>query len=254
MLTISQHLHAQLNEDQWKTIFNFSFSQLTNQPDNLLNYYKARLMGVFLSAMYLEPILTIRYLIQQQKLEVLVNLIINKSAYFICDYDRKLLVLGLSSLFSVKFSEKQLDDLALKCLECSILTLHIQRIEQNKIAGFYKSRVIKTSDETDELKLYSAIQDKFRQMAQMTEEDYEDDDEFGTDPEEEGDKEEMEVLKALMSNKGKASIALKSFNTEVLKANEFEYFVGILRHMKVGLSYLGSLGPRKLQPGDQQPQ
>lgn len=210
-------------------------------------------MGVFLSALYLEPILSIRYLIQQQKLDLLVNMIISKSAYFICEYDRKLLVLGLASLFSVKFREQQLDDLAMKCLECSILTLHIQRIEQNKSAGFYKSRVIKTSDETDELKLFSAIQDKFKQMAELTEEDYEDDDDFGTDPEEE-DKEEMEVLKALMSNKGKANIPLKNFHSDVLKSNEFEYFLGILKHVKVDYSYLERLGARQLQSADQQPQ
>jgi hypothetical protein len=191
-------------------------------------------MGVYLSALYLEPVVTITFLVRTNFLDTLINLIVSKSAYFICEYDRKLLVLGLMSLFSAKFKEKQLDELAQKCLECSILTLHIQRIEQNKQAGFYKSRVIKTSDETEELKLYSAIQERFKTMAELQEEDFDDDEEFGTDPEDEGDKEEMEVLKALMSNKGKANISLKSFTSDLLKINEFEYFIAIFREVKVG--------------------
>jgi hypothetical protein len=241
-------LNSILNEEHWKTIFEFCYHQLTNQPEQLVNYYKARLMGVFLSAFYLQPVLTIRYLVHRGLLDQLVSLIISKSAYFISEYDRKLLVLGLSSLFSAKFKEQQLDDLALRCLECSILTLHVQRIEQNKQAGFYKSRVIKTSDETDELKLYSAIQEKFKAMAEIYEEEFDDDDEFNSEPEDEADREEMEVLKALMSNKGKANISLKNFNSEILKANEFDFFINILKEVKVGSCSRRASSAKKTSP------
>lgn len=191
-------------------------------------------MGVFLSAIYLEPVITITFMIRQNCLDSLFSLIISKSAYFICDYDRKMLVLGLASLFAAKLKENQVDDLAIKCFECGCLALHVQRIEQNKQAGFYKSRAMKMPDEAAELELHASIIQKFNDMAGDNPEDFEDDDDFNSDGEDDQDKEEMEVLRALMSKKGKAQISLKNFDTKMLKVDEYQTFIDLIKEIKVG--------------------
>jgi hypothetical protein len=211
----------------------FCYQQLVGQTEGLESYYKARLMGIFLSAIYLEPVITITFMVKQNCLDSLFNLIIAKSAYFICDYDRKVLVLGLASLFAAKLKENQVDDLAVKCFECGCLALHVQRIEQNKLAGFYKSRVMKMPDEAEEIKLRDDILEKFRVMAEINDDDFEDDDDIGSDAEDDQEREEMEVLRALMSKKGKAQISLKNFDTKLLKVDEYQTFIDLIKEIKV---------------------
>lgn len=222
-----------MSEAIWTKIFDFTYHHLTTNSEAYEHYYKARLMEVFLSAIYLEPVLAITYMIKKGILESLITLIISKSGYFICDYDRKLLVIGLITLFAAKLRENQVDDLAIKCFECAVLNLHIQRIEQNKAAGYYKSKVVKMPGEIDELRLHADILEKFKEMADLKEEDYEEDDDLHSDNEDEQDKEEMEVLQALMSRKGKAKIALKNFDSKVLTVDEYQTAIDVVKEIRV---------------------
>ena len=58
-------------------------------------------------------------------LQDVINSVIGDSACFLVNYDRKLLIIGLMTLFTEKLAQGQIDDLASKCLETSILTLHV---------------------------------------------------------------------------------------------------------------------------------
>jgi hypothetical protein len=229
-------LHPKLSEQNWLTIFQAaSRGILPQESKQLQNYYKARLFGLFLSALYFNRVVAITYLVKTNTLEPLITSCVNKSAYFITDYDRKLLVLGLMSVFDEKFKGKQFDELAKQCLEFSILILHVQRIEQNKATGFYKSKVIKSDDETQEVNLCEMITQKFKLLAGIADDDEASDDEFDDEIDDDNDVEEMEVLRSLMSSKGKAKISLKNFTSPIKNENEFDYFINILKQVKANL-------------------
>jgi len=219
------------------------------------SYFKARVFGIFFSAVYYQPRYAITYLVKTNLLAEFVRSVAVRSLYFMIEYDRRLLVLGLTSLVRQKLNEKQLDEIALKCIEICIYMLHVQRIEQGKVAGLYsttksqnESLRPRPEDERIDMALYETIKDKFAKDAQSRESELgnfgedDDDNDEDFDDEEEEDGEEMEIYRAMATNKGKALISLKNYESPILKDDEFTYFVETIKSLKVAAAQQASIG------------
>lgn len=249
--SVEQYMHGILDEAQWIAIFQASQKFILPDDPSKNSYFKARVYGIFFSAIYYEPMYAITYLVKTNLLAEFVRSVTSRSVYFMIEYDRRLLVLGLTSLIRQKLNEKQLDDITQKCIEICIYMLHIQRIEQSRVAGLYSSSKgnseslrPKPEDEKLDLSLYDSIKDKLSKDAQenaLAEEDDDHDEDF--DEEDDDDGEEMEIYRAMATNRGKALISLKNYESPILKDDEFVYFIDTIKSLKVRAAHQTFIGP-----------
>ena len=233
-----QYLYERLSEEQWIAILQTARSYVIPDDHAKKSYYKARVFGIFLNALQYKPVVAITFLVRFNLLEDFVNNITTKGAYFITDYDRRLCVCGLNSLIREKLKEEQLDELTKKCIEMCIYLLHVQRIEQNKETGYFKTKMNLRSDaDLLDLSIYESIRERFQRDSGADEDDEDDYEDFG-EPEDEQDKDEIEVYKALMTNKGKAQISLKNFHSPIMEIDEFFVFIETIKGLKVALALI----------------
>jgi hypothetical protein len=212
---------------------------LTNSGDT---YFQARMLSIFLSGLYYAPAVTVKFLVKNNLFETMIDRFVKLGAYFSHDYDRKILVLGLMSIFRLKISEQQLDEVAIKCLDFSVLNLHIQRVEQGKAIGYYKGKVLKSEEDATDYDLYETIHRELHLLAELPDNDMDDDFEMDDDSDYGENKEQMEIYKALMTKKGKAALSLKNFKSPVRAENEFQYFQQLIRELKVNFFNQNTFG------------
>lgn len=246
-------MHDLLDENQWVSIFQASQKFILPDDPTKNSYFKARVFGTFFSAIYYKPMYAITYLVKTNLLEEFILSTSYRSVYFMLEYDRRLLVLGLTSLIREKLNEKQLDQVTQKCIEICIYMLHVQRIEQSKVAGLFQASKSqgdpmrpRPEDEKLDLSLYEAIKEKFGKDAQdhvVPEEDDDNDEDFEEEDGEDEDGEEMEIYRAMATNKGKALISLKNYESPILKDDEFGYFIDTIKSLKVPSAHQTLIGP-----------
>lgn len=196
-------------------------------------YFQARMLSIFLSGLYYAPAVTVQFLVKNNLFDTMIDRFVRLSAYFGHDYDRKILVLGLMSIFRLKISEQQLDEVAIRCLDFSVLNLHVQRVEQGKAIGYYKGKVLKSEEDATDFQLYETIHRELHLLAELPDNDMDDEYEMDDDSDYGENKEQMEIYKALMTKKGKAGLSLKNFKSPVRTENEFQYFQTLIRELKV---------------------
>ena len=73
------------------------------------------------------------------------------------------------------------------------------------------------------------------------EEDDDHDEDFDDEDDEDG--EEMEIYRAMATNKGKALISLKNYESPILKVDEFIYFIDTIKSLKVRAAQQTFIGP-----------
>lgn len=95
------------------------------------SYLISKVFGVICSALIYLPTQSISYISQVGDFSALMKQMVGHKDYFLTPYDRRLLCLAFLSAFRLKVQEGQIDEDALKWFEVSILTLHVQRVEED---------------------------------------------------------------------------------------------------------------------------
>lgn len=95
------------------------------------SYLWSRLYGVFCSSFLFNPTQGISFLVKKGIFDKFIRSLVSKQNSFITNYDRRLLILSLMSVFKEKLKQEQLDEIALICFETAILCLHVQRMEED---------------------------------------------------------------------------------------------------------------------------
>lgn len=119
------HISDKFTETEWKTILDLVCFQIfeTRAKEE---FYKARLLGCILVGLVYAPKVIINYLESQETFQNMIQEITSQSAIFKDTYDRKLLVLGLTSLVGQLLEVGNLDDSVLKIIAYISTNLFIQ--------------------------------------------------------------------------------------------------------------------------------
>lgn len=234
-IMIIENLKEKLSEGHWRGIFDTVIEQLSDMSKNK-RYYNSRLLGVFMAALYYKPVITIVYMVSTNTMEKIVELAIKNSAFFYTDVDRKLLILGLISLFSAKVDQMQFDKLAFQCMECVLHLLQIQRVAPNLKAQHYNKAELRTKEENEDISQYEEAIERIQKMADG-QQHYQDPEEYGSDEEfgSESDSDDYEdaFKQVYASQKRRAKETVKNLVLQVSSVDEFQTFQDAIRKYKV---------------------
>ena len=187
---------------------------------------------MFLSAFIYIPIPAITFLVQRNGFDDMIMSIVQRLNCFITSYDRKLLILGLISIFKEKIKQEQLDKIAITCLDYSIQALHVQRMDE-EIKFTNKQKMLKTKEnripqketlsqmEKEDICAYNLIKGKAYQLDQILED---------SGNEDNGDD---EILTYMVSDTREAERSVESILTPLKAVDEFKYFKDMIDQMKV---------------------
>jgi hypothetical protein len=94
-------------------------------------YLISKVFGVICSALIYVPDQTIKYINSEGNFSTLMGQMMASKQLFLTQYDRRLLSLAFMSVFRLKVQQGQIDNDALRWFETAILTLHVQRVEED---------------------------------------------------------------------------------------------------------------------------
>lgn len=251
-IMIIENLKEKLTEAHWRLIFDTVIEQLSDMSKNK-RYYNSRLLGVFMAALYYKPVVTIMYLVSTNTMEKIVELAIKNAAYFYTDIDRKLLILGLTSLFLAKVEQMQFDKLAFECMDCVLHLLQIQRVAPNLKAQNYNKKELQTKEEQEDISQYDLAIEKINKMAEgqlhfQDPEEYGSDDELGSDSE--SDDYEAAYKQIYASQKRRAKETVKNLLLQVSSVDEFQTFQDAIKKYKVAQGLILASIRRQTLQGD----
>ncbi len=212
-------------------------------PDS---YLYSRLFGVFLSTFVYAPIAGIQFLVRQGRFEEIVKKISYRINSFVTVYDKKLLILGMISIFREKVRQQQLDTIAIDCLDLAIKGLHIQRIEEEiKFVGNNKSHR-KTRDdgfktqlsqiEKEDQSAYNLIKGRNYELTHILEEQI---------PGEENE----DILTFMLSDTREAEKTICDISSPVNQIDEFAVFKQLIIELKVRTTHAGAGRQQPRQSG-----
>lgn len=184
-------------------------------------YLYSRLYGVFCSAFVYAPAQGISYLVNKGVFEQFIRSLIAKQNAFITNYDRRLLILALISVFKEKLKQEQLDEIALNCLEAAILCLHVQRMEEDmrltstgpsigKSKGDKKKAPLNDIEKQD-IAVYNFVKGKTYNLAEILMDD-------------EDNKPDDEILDFLVSKNREAQRSIQELESPIKSTDEFNEF------------------------------
>lgn len=195
------------------------------------SFLYSRLYGVFCSGFIYLPELTIGYLEKRQVLGDFLRTMNNKSNSFVTSYDRKLQILALLAIFKAKLRQETLDEIAVSCLDASILTLHVQRMEEDiKLSGNQKSLgkddntrgnrgPLNDSDKQD-IAVYNMLKGKTYHLDQLLHDE--------ADNKQESD----EILEFMVGTDREAKRSLVNLKSKIMQIDEFREFVQMFAELK----------------------
>lgn len=216
-------------------------------------------------AFIFKPAVPLSYLSKHGKLDQVINMIIKRSAYYESAFDRKILILGLTSILKEKIQAGVFDQLAKTCFEGAAYNLKIQHYEelkrrkQGNLKGLsdYENSLIsdyqKLKENLNTLAGLPAITQTFNIHKQNLGNFHDDDSDMEEDssedePEdEEGMKIQYDVQEAndimdfMYSQKSHSTLSLNGVFTKIDKEDEFKIFNQTMKKAKVTI-YCNSLG------------
>lgn len=157
-----------------------------------------------------------------------------KADSFVTSYDRRLLILALIYVFKEKLKQQQLDETAMNCLECAILQLHVQRMEEErKLApetsttnhtkgksGTGSKREPLNDIERQDIAVYNLVKGKTYNLCEVLMDDDED------------SKQNDEILDFLVSASRTAQRSIQYLISPVKDVDEFSEFSSMFAEMK----------------------
>lgn len=216
-------------------------------PDS---YLYSRLYGVFLSAFVFAPAAGIQFLVRQGRFEEVLKNLSYKINSFVTVYDKKLLVLGMISIFREKVRQQQLDGLAIDALDLAIKALHVQRIEEElKFVGGAVSEKSKkqqhgfktqlSQTEREDQNAYNLIKGRNYDLSLILE-DPSPGDAPGADSE--------DILAFMLSDTREADRSIADIASPVNQIDEFSVFKQLMIELKVAPPDSGPRRPKHRQP------
>lgn len=121
---------------------------------NLKDFFKARILGIFLSGFISAPLVVYNYLNTKNLLTPLFNHVFENLKHFKTIYDRKLIIMGLSSFWQTQFMNEAIDALNLQVFTIIIYMMIVQQYDEQK--KHFKTRIITKSEENDH-KIYKQV-------------------------------------------------------------------------------------------------
>lgn len=195
------------------------------------SFLYSRLYGIYCSGFIYLPEITIGYLEKRQALDSFLKTLVARTNCFVTGYDRKLQILAVLAVFKVKLRAESLDATALACFDAAVLSLHVQRMEEDlKLSGQQKSlgregkteksRHAPSEAERQDIAVYNLVKGKTYSLGQVLQEEVE------TKAESE------EILEFLMGADREARKSLASIKSKVMEVDEFREFVQTFADLK----------------------
>lgn len=191
----------------------------------------SRLYGVFCSGFIYLPEITVGFLEKKQAFENFLKTLANKTNCFITSYDRKLQILAMLAIFKAKLRNEALDTTAISCLDTAILSLHVQRMEEDlKLSNQQKtlgregkadhSKQPKNEGERQDIAVYNLVKGKTYNLGELLQEE--------ADNKEESE----EILEFLMGKDRVAKKSLENVKSKIMEVDEFKEFVQMFADLK----------------------
>lgn len=210
------------------------------------SYLISKVFGVICSGLIYLPMQTISYITQVGNFSSLMKQIVNHQEHFLTPYDRRLLCLAFLSAFRLKVQESQIDEDALKWFEAAILTLHVQRVEED-IKGAQSSqsytkdkrkklfKETRSEEDKQDMKLYNMIVGRGIDLDKLLSDDE------STNPQTADDELMGDMLRYMNSAKLSANRSVHKLQSPLNKVDEFGEFQKIFADFRTLLGL--QLGP-----------
>jgi len=184
-------------------------------------FVQVRLLSVFLSTFIIRPQIAYNYLVEKNALVTILEVIYDNIQYFKYQYDRKLFIMGLCSLWKEQFENEKNSDMILKVFQTMLYMMIVQEFDEQK--KNFKTQ-IQTAYEQNDLNVYESIKQKINPNS-IPEEDYD-------DMENEDDDEEEEIFKSMLSASDPVLHTVKQLESQVKTEDEYLIFSNIFYGLK----------------------
>lgn len=190
------------------------------------DFYKARLHGVILSALYYKQEQTCQYMKEKGILLTFIKTTIERTHYFELEYDRRLLILGLISFFKYVCKDGITPDnqkIAIEIMGAISHNLFMKQIEASKYAKSVNK--LRFAEEKRDYSVYSNLRMSYAQKVDvhLSPEDLEQE-ELSPDD---------DIYAFLVNKNTKSQLPLINLETPVQAIDEFKEFQNVFHKIKV---------------------
>jgi hypothetical protein len=253
-ILLTKYLHEGFKSEQGANSLNNILYGAISLADLLIRQQKetyliSKVFGVICSALIYIPDQTIKYTNSEGNFSTLMGQMVMSKQHFLTQYDRRLLSLALMSIFRLKVQQGQIDNDALRWFETAILTLHVQRVEEDlkgsksayHITKDKRKKLFKetrSEEDKQDIKLYNMIIGRGIDLDKLLE-----DDEPSSIKNEEDDM-LHDILKYVDSAKLTANRSVHKLHSPINQVDEFSEFQKIFADFRLLLGE--RLGPQVL--------